>query len=38
MVLTSQVYIRDLTVIEADWLAELAPHFYEMTRLVRVAQ
>ncbi|ORY95080.1 hypothetical protein BCR43DRAFT_531967 [Syncephalastrum racemosum] len=26
---TNQAYMRDLTVIEPDWLAELAPHFYE---------
>ncbi|RCH88984.1 hypothetical protein CU098_002468, partial [Rhizopus stolonifer] len=26
---TTQAYMRDLTVIEPDWLAELAPHFYE---------
>ncbi|KAI9488661.1 P-loop containing nucleoside triphosphate hydrolase protein [Zychaea mexicana] len=26
---TNQAYMRDLTVIEPDWLTELAPHFYE---------
>ncbi|KAI8645640.1 P-loop containing nucleoside triphosphate hydrolase protein [Parasitella parasitica] len=26
---TTQAYMRDLTVIEPEWLAELAPHFYE---------
>lgn len=26
---TNQAYMRDITVIEPDWLAELAPHFYE---------
>ncbi|OBZ83250.1 putative ATP-dependent RNA helicase DHX35 [Choanephora cucurbitarum] len=26
---TTQAYMRDLTVIEPKWLAELAPHFYE---------
>ncbi|KAI8981508.1 P-loop containing nucleoside triphosphate hydrolase protein [Pilobolus umbonatus] len=26
---TTQAYMRDLTVIEPEWLAEVAPHFYE---------
>jgi ATP-dependent RNA helicase DDX35 len=26
---TTQAYMRDITVIEPEWLAELAPHFYE---------
>lgn len=26
---TSQIYIRDLTVIKPEWLEELAPHFYK---------
>lgn len=30
VVTTKQAYMRDVTVIEIDWLAELAPHFYEM--------
>lgn len=36
MVLTSKVYIRDVTAIESEWLPELAPHFYEYNKLVRV--
>ena len=27
---TNQAYMRDLTVIDAEWLTELAPHFYEV--------
>jgi ATP-dependent RNA helicase DDX35 len=38
MVLTTRVYIRDVTVIEPDWLPELAPHFYEFSKLMKVAQ
>ncbi|KAG2183343.1 hypothetical protein INT43_006348 [Umbelopsis isabellina] len=26
---TNQAYMRDVTVIEPEWLTELAPHFYE---------
>lgn len=26
---TSQLYIRDLTVVKPEWLEELAPHFYQ---------
>ncbi|XP_050702745.1 probable ATP-dependent RNA helicase DHX35 [Eriocheir sinensis] len=26
---TGQAYMRDLTVIDPDWLTELAPHYYE---------
>jgi ATP-dependent RNA helicase DDX35 len=26
---TNQAYMRDVTVIEPEWLSELAPHFYE---------
>ncbi|KAG0171394.1 hypothetical protein DFQ30_001077 [Apophysomyces sp. BC1015] len=32
---TTQAYMRDLTVIEQDWLAELAPHFYEFKKSSR---
>ncbi|XP_050517230.1 probable ATP-dependent RNA helicase DHX35 isoform X1 [Diabrotica virgifera virgifera] len=28
---TTKLYMRDLTVIESDWLLELAPHFYYKT-------
>ncbi|GHJ87867.1 hypothetical protein NliqN6_4269 [Naganishia liquefaciens] len=28
---TSKSFIRDLTVIEQDWLVELAPHYYQFT-------
>ncbi|KAG5880171.1 hypothetical protein JTB14_001661 [Gonioctena quinquepunctata] len=28
---TNKLYMRDLTVIESDWLLELAPHFYQKT-------
>ncbi|EPQ32387.1 uncharacterized protein PFL1_00583 [Pseudozyma flocculosa PF-1] len=29
---TSKRFMRDLTAIEQDWLAELAPHYYEYAR------
>lgn len=29
VVLTTELFIRDLTVIDPMWLSELAPHFYE---------
>ncbi|KAI8988611.1 P-loop containing nucleoside triphosphate hydrolase protein [Mycotypha africana] len=32
---TTQAYMRDLTLIEPDWLAELAPHFYEYKSTVK---
>lgn len=25
---TTQVFMKELTVIDADWLTELAPHYY----------
>ena len=28
MLLTSQRYIRDITMVEPEWLSEVAPHFY----------
>ncbi|XP_074028365.1 probable ATP-dependent RNA helicase DHX35 [Leptinotarsa decemlineata] len=28
---TTKLYMRDLTVIESDWLLEFAPHFYHKT-------
>ena len=32
---TNKVYIRDVTVIEASWLTELAPHYYESKPVLR---
>ncbi|KAI8366665.1 P-loop containing nucleoside triphosphate hydrolase protein [Radiomyces spectabilis] len=32
---TKQAYMRDLCVIEPEWLAELAPHFYEYKSTTR---
>ena len=34
VVLTSQNYMRDITEIEPEWLAELAPHYYEYKALL----
>ena len=30
VVQTNKVYIREVTVIEPIWLAQIAPHFYEI--------
>lgn len=30
---TTKTYMRDVTVINPTWLAELAPHFYEPIRI-----
>eukprot|EP00123_Amoebidium_parasiticum_P020541 comp5204_c0_seq1/m.1245 comp5204_c0_seq1/g.1245 ORF comp5204_c0_seq1/g.1245 comp5204_c0_seq1/m.1245 type:complete len:699 (-) comp5204_c0_seq1:13-2109(-) len=37
VVLTTQEYMRDVTVIDPEWLPELAPHFYEYSTLKKVA-
>ena len=34
---TTKVYMKDITVIQADWLEELAPHFYEKKTVQTVA-
>lgn len=33
MMETSKPYMRDVTVIESEWLAELAPNYYEFRRM-----
>lgn len=30
---TNKTYMKDITVIQPEWLLELAPHFYEKTSL-----
>lgn len=38
VVQTNKDYMRDITVIEPDWLCELAPHFYQFgTVSIRMA-
>ncbi|XP_043488976.1 probable ATP-dependent RNA helicase DHX35 [Polistes fuscatus] len=33
IVQTNKTYMKDLTVIQSEWLLELAPHFYEKTSI-----
>lgn len=35
VLLTSQKYMRDITAVEAGWLSELAPHFYDFKPQVK---